>query len=214
MKPIDLTGKIFGMLKVISLNSERKNNQAVWSCLCDCGKKVSLRAYSIRTAGTTSCGCDSSRKRQETRKARGYTAHGLAKLTEYNNYNQMKQRCYNKLNPDYKNYGGRGIAVSSEWIDSFETFLKDMGLKPTPGHTIDRIDGEKGYSKDNCRWATRTEQSRNRSYVKLSLEKAEHIRMLYKSGEYSLRGLGRMFDVDPALIKKIVTYQLWKIKEE
>lgn len=211
MKPIDLTGKKFGMLKVISLESERKYNQAVWSCLCDCGSAVSVRGFSLRKEGKTSCGCDSQIKRQETRKVRGYTAHGLAKLPEYNNYNQMKQRCYNKENSNYKNYGGRGITISSEWIDSFETFLKDMGLKPTPGHTIDRTDGEKGYSKDNCRWATRTEQSRNRAYVKLSLEKAEHIRTLYKSGEYSLRGLGRMFDVDRALIKKIVTHQLWKI---
>lgn len=73
----------------------------------------------------------------------------------------MKSRCGNPKHPKYANYGGRGITVCKEWSESFETFLADMGLKPHPRMSIDRIDNEKGYLAGNCRWATYKEQSAN-----------------------------------------------------
>lgn len=73
----------------------------------------------------------------------------------------MKMRCTSPKNISYKNYGGRGITVSDEWVDSFQNFINDMGKKPSPSHSIERLDNEKGYSKENCVWSTRTEQRKN-----------------------------------------------------
>lgn len=90
------------------------------------------------------------------------TKHGMSNTTEYKTWKRIKNRCYNKNDVRYHDWGGRGITVCDEWINDFPKFFIDMGLKLSPTHSIDRIDNDKGYSKDNCRWATCSEQSRNR----------------------------------------------------
>ena len=90
------------------------------------------------------------------------SAHGHSHLTEFQIWRQMKERCYNSKAPNYQNYGGRGIAVCEEWKESFETFYRDMGPRPSSQHTLDRRENNKGYSKENCRWATQIEQLNNK----------------------------------------------------
>ena len=90
------------------------------------------------------------------------TTHGMSYSSEYNTWKSMKQRCENPKNTHYKNYGARGIGVCKEWSDSFENFYKDMGNKPTKKHTLERVDNSSGYSPKNCRWATSSEQNRNK----------------------------------------------------
>lgn len=85
-----------------------------------------------------------------------------AKMSEYRSWQSMKARCYNKNHISYKNYGERGITVCGEWLSSFETFLNDLGYKPDKTYTLERIDNSKNYTKDNCKWGTKTEQSTNR----------------------------------------------------
>lgn len=101
--------------------------------------------------------------------------HGKALTTEYTIWRGIKMRCLNPKNPAYKYYGGRGITICDEWVDNFLKFLEDMGSRPSKYHSIDRRENNLGYSKDNCYWATKLEQSKNRKYTVWVLYKGEII---------------------------------------
>lgn len=154
-KKFDLTNKKFDRLTVISFN-RTKNRKIMWNCVCDCGNESVVLGTSLRIGKTRSCGCLSVEKVIERS-----TSHGMCKCKEYESWVGIKKRCTNKNSKDYKNYGGRGIKICERWLNSFENFYEDMGKKPTNKHSLDRIDNNKGYSKDNCRWATRKQQNRN-----------------------------------------------------
>jgi hypothetical protein len=98
-------------------------------------------------------------QKQRTAVIEAITIHGMSKTKTYRTWQSMKARCTNPSNVQYMDYGGRGIGVCEEWM-KFENFFEDMGLRPE-GMSLDRIDNEKGYSKENCRWATEFEQKRN-----------------------------------------------------
>ena len=153
---MDLIGKNFGRWKVLSRNQNR-GKHPYWQCICECGKARSVNQSSLITGLSKSCGCLSKEVTAAT--GRANRVHGGAGSATYRIWQSMIQRCRNSNLEIFKYYGGKGITVCDEWLD-YSTFLRDMGERPK-GRSIDRIDGGKGYYKDNCRWATNKEQSRN-----------------------------------------------------
>ena len=147
--------KKFNMLTVM-LDVGYSHGQQSYLCACDCGNKLVVTGQRLRNGQSKSCGC-LSRKLTQIRNKR----HGLAGTSIYRIWAKIKMRCRNINDPSYKNYGGRGINMCDEWFNSFEQFYKDVGDKPE-GLSLDRIDNNKGYFKENCRWATKAEQSKNR----------------------------------------------------
>lgn len=149
---IDLTGKRFSRLLVMSRADGVCKGETRWNCICDCGRKHTVKGSHLRRGKIKSCGC--------LRDGLNRT-HGLSESREYKTWENMKTRCNNPKNSQYKNYGARGIAVCERWSQSFEAFLEDMGKCP-PGFTIERIRGDEGYKPGNCCWASQHDQSRNK----------------------------------------------------
>lgn len=151
----DISGRRFGRLLVISADPERRGGHIAWRCQCDCGAEVTIVGWSLRRGVSQSCGC----LRQEKARVTPRT-HGLKQSPEYSVWLAMRQRCGNPKHVSYKHYGERGIKVCPEWHD-FGVFYRDMGPRPSPRHSIDRINVDGDYRPGNCRWATPSEQRRN-----------------------------------------------------
>ncbi len=148
-------GDVFGRLTVVSLG-KRRNKKLIATCQCECGGVKDVVTDSLRSGRTRSCGCllaEASSKRMRT--------HGWSKKSEYHSWQHAADRCRNPRNKAYQNYGGRGIQFCDRWFNSFEDFLFDMGGKPSPSHSLDRIDNNGNYEPGNCRWATQLDQGRN-----------------------------------------------------
>jgi len=162
MRPlIDLTDTTCGKWTVLGRGPSTSYKQSRWWCRCGlCGTTKLVLGLHLRRRTSQSCGC-ATRDRMKRGELRNFT-HGRSETTEYTIWVDMKQRCLNPKAPDYRNYGGRGITICPAWQDSFEAFLADMGVRPSPQHTLERVQNMDGYRADNCIWATATHQGRNR----------------------------------------------------
>lgn len=152
----DLTGQRFGRLLVIEF-SHTHNTKTMWRCRCDCATVIAVTGNNLVRGKQISCGCY---RRDNT--SLHATTHGMVGTPEYESWQHAKSRCFNEQNKDFNEYGGRGITMSDDWANSFEMFFADMGSRPTPSHSLDRIDNDGHYCKENCRWATILEQNSNR----------------------------------------------------
>lgn len=147
MNRTDLGGQVFGRLLVTGFSHKDRGGKSHWNVRCVCGGEKSVEGNRLKVGKTRSCGCIKEK-------------HGKSSPPTFVSWTAMKQRCYNKNTKDYKRYGGRGITVCSRWLESFDNFLSDMKER-TKGFTLERINNNKGYYKENCKWATYEEQNNN-----------------------------------------------------
>lgn len=161
---IDVVGLKFGRLLVLG-PAEHANGRRRVQCQCDCGTVTVVEPRMLRKGRSKSCGC--LQRDIMSAVSSGRTKHGLTNTPEYDAWTRMKRRCYSPKDSKYRLYGGRGITVCERWLSSFEAFYEDMGDKPTPSHSLDRIDVDGNYEPSNCRWATPTVQGRNKQTHRL-----------------------------------------------
>jgi len=164
-KRIDYTNQRFGKLVAVSyIGGER----AQWLCRCDCGKVAVVRSENLRTGKTSSCGC------------KEFLIHGHKRTNQasrtYLAWCSMKERCTNPNHRAYHRYGGRGVRICDRWMHSFQNFLDDMG-EVQEGLSLDRINNNGHYCKENCRWATIKQQSDNRRTTRLLTFRGETMAM-------------------------------------
>lgn len=207
---LNLEGQVFGRLRVLERDPKNtKKGGARWLCLCDsehggCGNTTVVSSGSLRSGGCRSCGCLLKEMLLERNKISPSITHGLSHTPEYQAWRGMRKRCYNQKDRYYSDYGGRGITVCAEWLTNFEAFYQDMGPRPSPAHSLDRKDNDKGYSKDNCRWATKIEQSSNTR---------KNIFHLYNGTYRTIAAWCREFELDYRLAYSRYYQSGWSIKE-
>lgn len=202
--PLNLRGNRYGKLVAMSSVRDTKRPRFLWECVCDCGGSTVTTTYQLRNGLVRSCGC----LRTDAAKRAGVanTTHGMSNSRAFRIWTGMKTRCLNKSDPGYKNYGGRGISIAPEWLESFSVFLFDMG-EPSSFQQIDRINNDGNYCKENCRWVTSKINANNRRSSRI-IEFNGQIKTLAEWAEsigITRSGLARRIDVKGWDISRALT---------
>lgn len=194
---LQLEGQRFGLLTVIGFSHiDEKSKGSCWLCRCVCGTEKIVSGHNLRSGLITDCGC--------TWKSR-ITTHNATRSRLYKTWSNMKSRCYNPKNNRYHRYGARGITVCDEWRSDFEAFQQwahSAGYREDL--TIERIDNDKGYHPDNCRWATRKEQSNNRE---------NNILISYGGEAHTLSEWAEKLGIDYHTLLRRYHFLKWSIKD-
>lgn len=161
MNMINLKGKRFGRLRVIQLVRSSEWKRPKWECVYDCGETSFVRSCHLLSGHNRSCGCFNTDMIVKACTTHGQSCYG--KVTpEYRAWQNAKKRVSDRKSASWKHYGGRGITMCKRWFNSFEHFISDIGKRPTRGHSVDRINNDGNYEPSNCRWATRSQQQKNK----------------------------------------------------
>lgn len=207
----DLREKRFGKLTVIKRVDKEKHDHIYWLCKCDCGNYTKVRSTSLRKVGskfksTRSCGCLVKEVVKKIHTKHGHAVNGTRTKT-YQVWLAMHQRCNNLKNPEYKNYGGRGIKICNYWL-KFENFLKDMGESPK-GLTLDRINNNGNYELENCRWTTMEIQNQNSRITMLNFSKVQMIKKLLMKSSLTQDKIAGIFKISQQAVSAIKTGHSW-----
>lgn len=151
---LDLSGRRFGLLTALRFSHLNRHGRAEWNCACDCGTEKTVASAQLMSGRTQSCGC--------LRKTNHPQKHGMSASREYAIWRDMIARCELPNRKGYANYGGQSVTVHPEWRRSFEAFMEHVGPRPSPDHSIDRIDPSGNYEPGNVRWATPEQQANNK----------------------------------------------------
>ena len=194
---INRIGHKYGRLTVVAfLGKPIGKTKAVWECLCDCGKSTAVTSSNLATHHTVSCGCFLS----ETSAAK--RIYKMEDAAEYAIWRSVKQRTGSHAGKNHKWYGG--VEMSDAWKDSFDTFLADMGKRPSPLHSIERLDCNLGYCKENCEWATAQTQANNR--------RSNHT-LTFEGDTLTLAQWGRRTGIREQTLRARIVRGNWSIKD-
>lgn len=193
----NLKGKRFGRLLALRMADLDTNKYAKWICRCDCGNTKIVFASNLKSGHTKSCGC----LNLELIKTR-FITHGMRNTKTYKSYRNMLVRCLNPNHDNYKLYGGRGVKVCDNWLGSFENFYQDMGERPI-GMTLDRIDPDGDYCKENCRWATQQKQCVNRRH---------NFKVFFDGREQTLPEWSREIDIPLMTLRNRILKLNWSVE--
>lgn len=192
---IDITGKKYGMLTVIRRAENAPKGISRWECKCDCGNIIIVRGGNLKNGNVKSCGC----LKSIFNKSR--SAHGMSNTRLYQTWINMKARCYRKTHPAYKNYGARGIKVCDKWRNSFKTFAEwSLANGYTDDLTIERIDNDRDYEPDNCKWICFGEQAENRR---------TNLNITYHNETHNLSEWCKLFNMDYNLVYNRIHKNKW-----
>lgn len=194
---IEMTGRRFNRLTVISETTRIHPKRPMYICLCDCGTMKNVEGRRLREGVVKSCGCLS----KETTKSRS-TTHGMTDSVEYKVWCGIKRRCLNKNDKRFQSYGGRGIKICDSWKNSFESFFSDMGYRPD-GFSIERIDVNGDYEPKNCKWIKLSSQASN---------KRSNIRITYNNTTRILSEWSMLTGIKPGTISARLN-RGWSIKK-
>lgn len=179
----------------------------MWLCLCECGTERVVSEMSLKSGKSVSCGCYN-RERSSLKHTKHGEVVGDIKSVEYSVWSQLKARCNNPKNSRFAMYGGRGISVCERW-NEFGNFLEDMGRRPGKSYSLDRIDNNKGYSPDNCKWSTPHEQMTNRTITRFVSMNGEKVPLATLAKQHNIPANTLRFrilkgwDIDEALNKPV-----------
>jgi hypothetical protein len=197
----DLTGQRFSRLMVLRYHGRNASQKSVWWCRCGCGTEKAVQSACLLNGKTRSCGC--LERELLARRNHERAVHGMTETPEWKAWKGMLDRCYNRADKSYRHYGGRGIRVCSEWRASFLAFYNHVGPRPSSGHSLDRYPDTNGsYEPGNVRWATPTEQNRNRRNVR---------RFLFRGRLRTIPELAEQTGLSPRLLWSRLVEQGWPV---
>lgn len=208
-KLMDITGKSFARWTVLSIAGRSKHGKSTWNCKCECGAVSVVVGSSLISGLSSSCGCLADELTVRRSTTHGLSKNGKAVSRLHYIWANMKARCNRENSTDYHNYGARGIKVCKEWENDFLAFHTwAMSAGYDKKLTIERVDNNKGYSPDNCTWATYKDQARNKRGLKLTLAKAESIRKLINEGAKTST-VAKIFSIDRHHVNSVVRKDSW-----
>lgn len=198
--PLDIVGVKYKSIEVVNC-LPKTDKGYFYKCVClNCKREhIKLRRYVIEESGCKSC----------AKKKDGQHATSKPSSPEYDAWKSMKRRCYKENCSSYEYYGARGIEVCDEWLNSFKKFYEDMGPKPSKDHSLDRRDNEGNYEPSNCRWATLSEQARNKRNTVLNKEMVREIKRLRMEEGLGAWILAKRFSVNVGTISNVLEGKTW-----